>query len=76
VPLPAAPSLSAPLQPAKLKLRRAGVREGSLDVLARITRDATGDVDVAYRARDRTLRFRADRARSNPVRAAPAAPPP
>jgi len=58
-PLPAAPSLPAPLQPAKLKLRRAGVREGSLDVLARITRNATGDVDVAYRARDRTLRFRA-----------------
>ena len=45
--------------PAKLKVRRAGLRDGRLDVLARLTRGARGDVAVAYRARGRTVRFRA-----------------
>ena len=50
----AAPPLPAP---AKLKLRRAGVHRGRLDVLALITRSAHGEVAVAYRAQGRTVRF-------------------
>jgi subtilisin family serine protease len=56
-PPPAAPAAVPP--PAKLKVRRAGVRDGRLDVLARITRAAHGRVEVAYRARGRTVRFTA-----------------
>ena len=43
--------------PAKLKVRRAEIRGARLDVLAEITRKATGTVDVTYRSRGRTVRF-------------------
>jgi subtilisin family serine protease len=45
--------------PAKLKVRRAAVRRGRLDVLVEITRRAAGSVDVTYRSGGRTLRFAA-----------------
>jgi hypothetical protein len=44
-------------EPARLKLRRARVRFGRLDVLALITRAAEGTVDVSFRARGRAVRF-------------------
>jgi subtilisin family serine protease len=48
----------APLPtPAKLKLRRATVRRGRLDLLAEITRRATGSIEVALRSHGRTARF-------------------
>lgn len=43
--------------PAKLQIERAGVKGGKLDVLARITRRASGEVRVAYEAAGRTTRF-------------------
>lgn len=45
--------------PAKLEVQRAGVRNGKLDVLARITGRATGRVEVRYRSSGRTTRFTA-----------------
>ncbi len=55
--VPPAARPAAPAPPAKLKVRRVGVRGGRLDVLASITRAARGRVEVAYRARGRTVRF-------------------
>ena len=43
--------------PAKLQVLRAGVRNGTLDVLARVTARATGYVAFAYRSSGRTTRF-------------------
>ena len=54
------------------------MRNGRLDVLARITSHARGTVDVAYHAGGRTLRFKAPiqrgRIRVRPTAAAAAAP--
>ena len=54
-----APVLSPAPAPAKLKLRRARIHSGRLDVLALITRAASGSVDVSFRARGRLIRFAA-----------------
>jgi hypothetical protein len=64
-PVPPSPPRPAPppagqtpsAAPAKLKVRRAGVRGGRLDVLALITRHARGSVKIGYRASGRTHRF-------------------
>jgi trypsin len=45
--------------PAKIKVLRAGVKEGKLDVLAEITKRATGRVNVRYVAAGRSTRFTA-----------------
>ena len=52
---------SAPsnMLPAKLRLQRAEVRDGKLDVLVRITKDATGRVDVSYHSSGTRTRFTA-----------------
>lgn len=55
--VPTTPAQASMRAPAKLKLRRADVRRGRLDVLARITRAAHGSVTVTYRASGRTTRF-------------------
>ncbi|HEV2059251.1 MAG TPA: CAP domain-containing protein [Solirubrobacteraceae bacterium] len=44
---------------AKLRLQRARIRGGRLDLLVRITRRATGPVDVSYRSASTTTRFAA-----------------
>ncbi len=54
-----APPVTAERFPAKLQVLRAGIREGRLDVLARITGRATGRVDVGYESSGRTTRFTA-----------------
>jgi hypothetical protein len=46
-------------EPAKLKVRRASVKHGLLDVTAEITRRATGTVGVSFTAKGRTTRVRA-----------------
>ncbi|MDQ3769324.1 MAG: Ig-like domain-containing protein [Actinomycetota bacterium] len=58
---PVAPPPPAPAEvfPAKLQVERAGVSGGRLDVLARITARATGDVDVRYESSGKTTRFTA-----------------
>lgn len=48
-----------PRFPAKLQVLRAGVRGGKLDVFARITERATGDVEVSYESSGKTTRFMA-----------------
>jgi hypothetical protein len=58
-PSPAPTPVARPVEPAKLKLRRAATTHGRLDVLAQITRRAQGTVDVIYRARGRTMRLTA-----------------
>ncbi len=52
-----APHPADPPAPAKLKVRRAAVRRGRLDVLAEITRRASGPVQVVFRSHGRTARF-------------------
>lgn len=58
------PSAEVLKSPAKLQVERANVDEGRrrnvLDVLARITKRATGEVTVSYRSSGRTTRFTAD----------------
>ncbi|MEJ7786377.1 MAG: CAP domain-containing protein [Solirubrobacteraceae bacterium] len=44
---------------AKLAVLRAGVRDGNLDLLARITARATGDVRIRYRSAGKTTQFNA-----------------
>lgn len=57
----ALPSGSAPpeMLPAKLRLQRAEVRRGRLDVLARITKHATGRVEISYHSSGTRTRFTA-----------------
>jgi hypothetical protein len=63
VPAPVAPSAAAPpapKDPAKLKVLRAGVDDGVLDMLVEITSNAVvpgADLDVAYESSGRTTRF-------------------
>ncbi len=56
---PAVPTGEAAKFPAKLRVLRAGVVRGRLDVLAEITRRASGRVRVAYRSGGVTKRFTA-----------------
>jgi hypothetical protein len=62
-PAPPAPEVVPPVIvekfPAKLQVLRAGIGDGRLDVLARITARATGRVDVSYESSGRTTRFTA-----------------
>jgi hypothetical protein len=65
-PSPALPAITPPgttaavaPSPAKMRVERARVRGGRLDILARITDRAEGSVLVAYRAAGRTTRFTA-----------------
>ncbi len=66
-PVPAPPATGAgatprsadPPAPAKLKVRRARVRGGRLDVLAEITRRAGGSVEVTFRSHGQTVGFKA-----------------
>jgi hypothetical protein len=48
---------AADRQPAKLKVERAGVRDGRLDVLVNITGRADGELEVEYHAAGQKTRF-------------------
>ncbi|PTL59482.1 Ig-like domain-containing protein [Paraconexibacter algicola] len=67
-PAPVAQPELAGLLPAKLNVRRAAVRDGRLDLLADITREATGSVRFTVTALGRTYRFSVDVPRTGILR--------
>jgi TolB protein len=63
VPPPSVPGVPAPVvvrDPAKIRVLRAGVKSGRLDMLAEITARAGGEVDVEFEAAGRKHRFAID----------------
>lgn len=53
-------TVSAPIYPAKLKVRRASIRDGALDALFSITGRSTGSLTVDYQAAGRFKRYVVD----------------